>query len=269
MTAGSRSTAVLAAAALRSAALPTIVARSVRAAVAGAWLGVLGDDALRTLDELYYERAAVYRTPAWNERGLFPWEEELVGEHFGGRRIGVTGCGGGREVLALLGMGLDAVGYESHPDLAAYGRTFLAERGHPDRIHHSDRDTFAGGPCDAVIAGWGSYSLIHGRARRLQFLADVHRHLPPGGPVLLSVVEQAGGRRDFRSIRTVANVVRRARRAAPVELGDTLAPNRVHAFAAGEVEAELRDAGFDLVRYRPIAEADEIMRHAAAVAVRR
>src|SRR5436309_2730404 len=117
-------------AALASSKVPVVVAAALRTLLNGVWLGVLTDAELAALDESYYEQATMYRTASWNERGLFDWEQRLVLDHFPpGARIIVTACGGGREVLALLKMGFDVFGYESHPALAAFAGDFMAEHG--------------------------------------------------------------------------------------------------------------------------------------------
>jgi SAM-dependent methyltransferase len=258
----------LARAAIASWRIPGFLYRAGRALVNGIWLGLLSDAGLRALDERYYDGETTYRTDAWNERGLFDWERELVDEHFAaGGRIAVPACGGGREVLALLGAGYDATGYESHPGLAAYGNGFLAEREYPDRVRAVDRDSFpeAVGACDGVVVGWQAFSLLHGHERRVAFLAGARRSLAGDGPVLLSFFSRDGDSRELRWTAGIAGAIPRPGRWPPVELGDTLAPNRVHVFSRAEIEAELAAAGFALAEYRTLGRADENTTYAAAV----
>lgn len=257
----------LARAALASARLPNRIAHGSRALLSGLWLGLLSDAGLRRLDELYYEGTDLYRTKEWNERGLFDWESDLVERHLPpGGRVLVAACGGGREVLALLEAGFDAVGYEPHAELADYGRRLLSEHGHPARVHPAPRDELPAGPADALILGWGAYSLVHGRARRVALLAPAVRILPSGAPLLLSFFHRTGDTRELRLARGVANALRRAARREPVELGDTLAPNRVRLFSEGELRDELREAGLEPVEYRVVGRADDTTAYAAAVA---
>ena len=51
-----------------------------------------------------------------------------------------------------------------------------------------------------------------------------------------------------------------------VELGDTLAPSRVHVFTREELEGELHEAGLRSERYRVLMEADPVTSYAYAVA---
>src|SRR5438105_1498095 len=96
--------------ALAAGRVPGLVARVLRGVVNGLLLGALSDRTLRELDEHYYTGEEMYRTAEWNEQGLFAWEEAIVAAHFpAGAQVAVVGAGGGREVLALLGAGYEAV----------------------------------------------------------------------------------------------------------------------------------------------------------------
>lgn len=256
-------------AALASSRIPNLLAHTSSAVIKGFWLGVLSEAGLRGLDERYYDRTELYQTAGWNERGLFGWEREAIDKHFAGReRVAVVGSGGGREVLALLRAGYDAIGFESHPELAARADAFLTERGHPDRAHPARRDEFPAPPlpCDAAVIGWGAYSLVHPRARRVSLLADAVRQLPPGAPVLLSFFTRSHDTRELRLTRSIAGALRRLRGGPPIELGDTLSPSRVHVFSREELGAELAAAGMELSDFRTVDRVDDHLSYAAAVA---
>lgn len=253
--------------------LPGLLEQASRAVINGVWLGLLDDARLRRLDETYYDGEPEYRTREWNERGLFPWEEELVATHFEGcTRVVVTSCGGGREVLALSRAGFDAVGFEPHPALASYAAQLLADHGVVDAAHPVGRDAFPAdrGPWDGAVVGWGAYSLMHTRARRVAFLAQARPHLVPGAPVLLSFFDRAADGRELRWTAAIANGLRRVRGdERPLELGDTLAPNLVHVFTKDELAGEVDAAGFDLRSYGVTGRAENGVRYAAAVIERR
>jgi SAM-dependent methyltransferase len=259
---------VLVRATLASAGIPPRLMRGTRAAINGVWLGLLSDASLRLLDERYYDDSVVYRTDKWNEHGLFDWERDLIDEHFRRcHRIVVLACGGGREVLALLDEGFDATGYEPHPALVRCAHRFLAAHGHESRVHPAPRDEFpqAAGPADGVVVGWGGFSLIHGRARRIALLSEARRRLPPGGPVLLSFFARPSDGRELRMTKAAATSLRRLRGRPPAEVGDTLAPNLVHVFTRTRLAEELRAADFELAAYRVIGPADETTSYASAV----
>ena len=254
--------------AFASAKVPERLARASRSIVSGVLLGLLSDAPLRALDERYYSETEIYQTPAWNDRGLFPWEQGLLQDHFdpGGRAV-VLACGGGREVLAMLRSGYDAVGFESHPALAAFGEAFLASKGYPDRIAHVARDSFPADidACDGVVIGWGAYSLVHGRARRVALLQQARRHLVERGPVLLSFFERTGDYREARWTKAIADTLRRVRGADRIEMGDLLAPNLIHSFRRDEIAVEAASAGFEVIVHRPISDIDTTMSYGSAV----
>lgn len=236
------------------------VTRGLSALFQGFWLGVLSREALAQFDELYYRGRketlaggnVTYADDEWNGSGLAPWETKLVDSWFGSaRRIVVTGAGGGREVLALLERGFDAVGYEPHPELVDAGSRLLESRGHPGRLRSARRDRFPADaePCDALLVGWGSYMLIPGRARRIAFLRDARDALSAGAPIVLSFFTRPSGGRLTLVSTALANVLRRVRGAERVEPGDGLVPNFTHWFTREEIDRELTEAGFELVHF--------------------
>jgi hypothetical protein len=240
----------------------------------GIWLGLLDGAALARLDERFYAdgrdsldgRTFSYTGSDHNLGGLHDWEAAAIGAHFApGSRVVVTGAGAGREVIALLERGFDAVGYEPNAALVAAGAALLAERGQPGRLHACERDVFPpdASRCDALVVGWGSYMLIPGRARRLAFLRAARAALPDGAPLLCSFFVRPPGALYFSLVARSANLTRRLRRSEAAELGDALGPNYMHYFTRAEVESELSAGGFEMVAF-----ASEPYGHAIAVAGR-
>jgi SAM-dependent methyltransferase len=222
----------------------------------GFWLGVMDEEALAELVESFYPTARAglereaesFADAEYNMIGFYDWEARAVDLAFApGERVVVTGAGGGREVLALLEHGVDAVGYEPDAGFVGAGRRLLQERGAEDRLQVSPPSEFpkVDRPCAGVLVGWGSYSHIHGRERRVEFLADARAALNGGGSLVLSFLLRSD-QRFFRVSCAVANLIRRLRRATPVELGDVLHPTFMHRFTRAEVESELDAAGFRL-----------------------
>jgi len=223
-----------------------------RAVFDGAWLGVLDYEATHALDETYYDEARQYTDEAYNRSGLLSWEREAVDRFFADRcRIVVTGAGGGREVLALLELGYDAVGYEPNEGLVRFGEDLLASTCRPGRLRPADRDTWPrdADACDGVIVGWGSYMLIRGRERRVAFLRGARSGLQAGAPLLLSFFPRSGKPGYLRVVARVGNAIRRLRGATPLDFGDALDPNYVHYFDRREIDSELGEAGFSLAWY--------------------
>src|SRR5687768_16422152 len=68
----------------------------------GIWLRLLSDDRRFAIDREYYDGEPMYRTEAYHERGLLPWERVAIDAHFRGcSSLLVAAAGGGREVLGL------------------------------------------------------------------------------------------------------------------------------------------------------------------------
>lgn len=219
----------------------------------GLWLGAFSPEFLHHLDAAYYDDKGQYVDERYNRSGLHEWESGLVERHVSsGARIAVTGAGGGREVLALLERGFDAMGFEPHPQLAAAGARFLADAGHPDRLTTVARDSFPGdGAWDAVLVGWGSYMLIPGRARRVAFLQAARSCLAPGAPLLLSFFVREGTPHYFRWVARTAGPLRTTLRREPVDEGDALVPNYAHHFTEATLAVEAQAAGFEVLEYHP------------------
>ncbi len=216
------------------------------------WLGRLDRDQLAALDQHLYDRDHRYLDPAYNRRGLWPWEERAVSGHFpASGRLLVTSAGGGREVVALHRLGYQVDGFECNDTLRALADRILAEDGLGGEVRPSPRDRCPSGrpPYDGAVVGWGAYTLIRGRAVRVAYLVDLARQLRPGAPVLLSFFARPADDRWFRrTARLAASFARRRGVEAP-ELGDVLDPNFQHYFARAELEDELRAAGLAPVAF--------------------
>ena len=231
----------------------------------GLWLGAAGNALLDRIDDAFYRADGLYCDPAYNRSGLLAWEADAVDRWFEGRsRLAVTGAGGGREVLALVGDGREPVGFECNPLLRDAANALLAEEGTAARVHPVARHQWPAEPpgsYDGVIVGWGSFMLTPGRARRVEFLRGARAATAEGCPVLVSFYCRPTGRAYFSTVAAVAGAVRRARRQPPVERGDALTPNYVHYFTEAEIAGELADGGFE-----PVSFAAEPYGHAVGLA---
>jgi hypothetical protein len=219
----------------------------------GVWLGLLHREHLYAVDERFYNRNASYHGDAHNLRGLFDWEKAALEAFEGCRRVAVLGAGGGREVLALSRLGYAVEGYECNAALVHAAQNFLARQDCPAPIRHLPRDQVpaAGEPYDGIILGWGSYTLMPGRAHRIDLLRRLRPLVRPGGPILLSFYTRGVDTQRFRVSAAVANGIRVLTRGERIERGDALAPNFVHSFTSAEIGSELREAGWVPQRYTP------------------
>ena len=227
--------------------------------VDGLFLGLMDRRARTAVDELFYAQATEpvdgaarhYGDAEHIRGGLHDWELDAIREHFPPRgRVVITAAGAGREVLGLLDLGFDAVGYEPNAALVAAGRRVLP----PERLVQCERDVFPAEAtaADALIIGWGSYMLIARSEERTAFLRRGRGILPREAPMLVSFFPRPPTR-YFNVAHRVSGVIRRLRRREPLEFGDALSPNFVHYFSRAEIERELAASGFagDVFRSHP------------------
>jgi hypothetical protein len=221
----------------------------------GFWLGALTRAQLEDVDDEYYVGTGArfdpvdYSNTAYNQSGLVAWEQNAIRTHFPGRgSLAVMGAGGGREVLALRRMSFDVDGWECQPRFVETANRLLVSEGFEPTVTYVPRDTV---PTDAnrydgLIIGWGTYTLIEGRRRRIAVLRALREKVEPGSPLLVSFYPRRAGDRRYPIAATVGNTVRRVRGGDRVEIGDYLDPNYVHLFHEQEIAAELAEGGFVL-----------------------
>ncbi|MCK4547346.1 MAG: class I SAM-dependent methyltransferase [Candidatus Eisenbacteria sp.] len=214
------------------------------------YFSVLGERGFQTLTDLYYDHQGFYAQDGHNRRGFLPWEAEVVENCFPkSGRILVTSCGAGREVVAFAKLGYEVVGTECHAGLCRLAGDLCGplERAEieclpPPGIPAADC------PFDAIVVGWGGYTHLAPRSRRVAFLKDLGSLLRPGGPLLVSHLSRPPGRgRTIELARRAANILRALTFRRPIEPGDMITIGFCHCFLPGEAAAEAREAGLELV----------------------
>jgi hypothetical protein len=232
------------------------------------WLGILPVQGFHAIDEEYYARSGRgssgrtrltvrpgepnYYSAEYNQRGLWEWEKKTISEHFADcERLLVIGAGGGREVLALIKLGYDVDGFESHPGLVTAANTLLRSEGYDPVMEVVPRDEApkTGTVYDGAIVGWGMYMLVQGRKRRIALLKQLRAQLRPRCPVLISFYFRPTTPKAYNLAVLVANMIRRVLRRPLAEAGDWLQPEYVHYFTENEVSSELTEAGFSMILY--------------------
>jgi hypothetical protein len=228
------------------------IQRLIRAIYAGFWLGWFDDADVRTVVGRLYEENDLYRTAEHNLQGLFSWETELLNEHFASRdSIVVAAAGGGREMIGLARAGWRVDGFECDPVLVEKCERFLSQAAVAGHIVQAPPDKVPSGfkQYGAAIVGCGALGHIVGRAKRVNFLKDLKSLMTSGAPLLLSVGRRPQGSRYHQVIYQIAKVIRmiRGSQDSP-EVGDDPLDCYTHLFTEAEVHAELRDAGFEVVK---------------------
>jgi SAM-dependent methyltransferase len=206
---------------------------------------------------------------------LPPWEELAAGA---GGRVLELGCGTGRVALHLARRGHQVVGLDSEAELLAT----LAERagGLPlETVHADARDFRLDGDVGVALAPTHLLQLLPSGADRVASLRRVAAHLPPGGLLAASILEEMpapdGSPPPLPDVREVDGwvysslatevaigsgelVVRRLRQTvSPAgELHEEPNEVRIATFPAAQLEAEGAEAGFTPVARREIAPTD-------------
>jgi hypothetical protein len=219
----------------------------------GFWLGALTRAQLEAVDDEYYvgtgERfdPIEYSNTAYNKSGLIAWEQKAIQTHFpiGGSLV-VMGAGGGREVFALRRMSFEVDGWECQPQLVEAANRLLVSEGFEPTVTYVPRDAV---PTDTkryggLIIGWGTYTLIEGRRRRIAVLRALRSKVDAGAPLLISFYARRAGDRRYLITAAVGNAIRRLIGGRRLEVGDYLDPNFVHLFHEQEIADELAAGGF-------------------------
>jgi hypothetical protein len=230
--------------------------RLMQAAFTGFWLGVLSPSDLDAVDDAYYigadgKRAGPidYASIEYNKQGLFEWERRAIEAHFpSGGLIALMAAGGGREVLALRHLSCRVDAWECQPDFVLAANELLVAEGFEPSVTHAPRNTVpAGGEVyHGLVIGWGAYTLIPGRDRRVALLRALRTRVETGSPLLLSFFTRRPGDTQPRIAAGVGNVVRQILGRERLEVGDLLEPNYVHRFVEDEIASELSAGGFEL-----------------------
>ena len=221
----------------------------------GLWLGILSEGELYEVSDHAYSRPrAMYGKDEWNRKGLVGWEENALRNHFPPRgAVLVAAAGGGREVLALRKRGYDADGFDCNARLVARANALLAKEGRAADVALAPPDRCPGTEkvYDGLIVGWGAYTHIQGRRRRVAFLREMRARVREGGPILLSFwVRAYANRTDLRAAALAADFLRALRLRRRTERGDALTVlGYAHYFDREEIAGELREGGFAVAEY--------------------
>jgi hypothetical protein len=229
------------------------VAINLSALVQGIALGLFSDKGIDSVADHWYAKRAQYSDPKYNEQGLFDWEAESIRRWYQpGQAVAVIAAGGGREVLALDRLGFAVQGFECLPLLVDEANRLLERLGCSSQVAWCAPNAFPELPqrVDHVIVGWGGYTHIRGRARRISLLQQIHRSLDSDGTVLVSFWPRPGIHQRFYAIARIANFLRKLKGVADrIEPGDSMVPLYVHHFRKVEIETEFSEAGFELVHF--------------------
>jgi hypothetical protein len=221
----------------------------------GFWLGYLDPEDLAAITIRSYERSDLYNSCEHNRSGFFSWEQEFIDRFFRpGSRILVAASGGGRELIALHGLGFQVDGFECTPRLVETSQRLLQHLGIPSRVTFCPPDDvpLELTPRDGLIIGWTAYTHIFGKNRRIAFLRKLRALVPPEAPILVSFWVRGEVSPDEVRVFRLAKFFRslRGQPADPLEPGDHMTDRGYHHyFVETELEAELKAAGFRMCHF--------------------
>lgn len=220
----------------------------------GFWLGCLDPEDLTAVTIRSYQRSHMYNGTEHNQFGLFSWERETIHRFFRpSSKILVAASGGGRELIALHGLGFPADGFDCTPRLVETSRRLLEVLGIPSTVMFCPPNDVPEKltPRDGLIVGWAAYGHISGSDRRIAFLRKLHALVPPGAPILVSFWVRDEASPDEGAAFQLAKWFRSLRgRAGSLEPGDHVTDRGYHhCFAKAEIEAEFKAGGFRMCHY--------------------
>lgn len=223
-----------------------------RALINGIFIGILNREQLKQIDQWFYNRRDIYTSDSYNKKPLFSWEEAAIHKFFSDcKNLYVLAAGGGREIYNLHRMGFNADGSEYNEKIRTYGNEFLKREGINKVIEAAERDKCVIPNCkyDGIILGWGFYTHIKGRNKRIELLSQVADMLNDDGFILCSFWSTCTPTIMLKRIEKTGRFFARLTNNEMPELGDSLAPEFVHYFMKQEIIDEFAKSGFDLLYY--------------------
>lgn len=223
----------------------------------GIFMGLVEDESFQAFDTYPFDETMPLDVSAETRRGLEPWEQQIVHEHFAdAKSVLVIAAGGARELVGLSELGYDATGIEFGPSLCEASQRELTLRDSRATIQtaHRFEITHESEPYDAVFIARKFISHLHNRIQRVALLRKIRQSMRPNAPLALGFYTRERDTLAFRAQVTLANILRRlrGRRDILVEIGDHIdseSPLYHHHFVWEELRGELREAGFAPVEH--------------------
>ena len=229
--------------------------RIAAALLAIAW-GIADPSDLTALSLRYWET-----DPDWEEAamlgGCYPWEEAVYAAHLPSHgRIGLIGCGAGRDVLALARQGHAVEGVDVSNKLIQAARRYCSQAQVDAELFCADVRAFEfpKEAYDAFIFSNFTYGYLPGSLQRVRILKRLRRKLAPDGRVILFYYKMPH-RQDGRLNRLARWTARLMRTPNPPEPGDRLDLDYQfqHVFVQDEITREAAQAGYELLEVGPLA----------------
>lgn len=157
-------------------------------------IGACDEQELHERTTAYWDDLEELQTEGHTCSGLMRWEHDVY-ERFlpGTGKIGLIGCGTGRDLLPLARLGYTMDGVDSSVRCIERARQTLEKLGVEAGLYLADISSFRfpREPYEAIIFSWYLYAYLAGSSRRVAILARLGQQLQPGGRILLSIPKRA------------------------------------------------------------------------------
>jgi 2-polyprenyl-3-methyl-5-hydroxy-6-metoxy-1,4-benzoquinol methylase len=218
------------------------------------WLG-------RTVAEKYSERTEIEEHRRQAIAGPRPAQARLLDTYLKpGASVIDIGCAAGRFCFAVNERGHRAVGVDLAEPMVREA-VLLAREGQasiPFSVMDAQALALRDGSFDTALLMGSVLSHVPGRRARLSTLREAHRVLTPGGTLLIETQSRASSLRHrafFVAMTWIRRALQAIGRQPAWEVGDRFGvevsgagPGKrvyFHMYAPGELEADLREAGFE------------------------
>lgn len=210
-----------------------------------------------------WDDATFFRESPAIVAGLMEIEKQFIDRLPSKARVGLVGCGGGREIIPLLRLGFEVDGADLAPKAVDCARHHLAKMGLSAKIYCADiaEFVFPGESYDAFIFSWYTYGYIPTAVRRIRALKNLQSKLSDKGCVILTFNTRIsqGPSLATRVARAMARLTGNSYCPEP---GDSFGYDLSyeHFFTRDEIVAEARLAQFGLADYRDGTEGVAVLR---------
>ncbi len=213
--------------------------------IEGFWLSILSEKQIEKFIKTFYKRSKQYSSDKTTLKGLYDWEQYIANKFVASNsQITIIGAGGGREVFALANLGHSIDAYEPDEKMVKYAKSFFHDRKLPVEFSHMLPNEIALKQCDVFWLGWGVYTQIISRDKRVKLLKNAKNCIDKTGYIIISYWPE---RRKSNHIKLLHSVIKKLNM-RNVEQGEYF-KNGIWAkyFTSEQIEQEVSMAGLKIV----------------------
>lgn len=150
-------------------------------------LSLLSEKTHEKLIRQKYNKDKKYRSVSHTQKGLFLWEEKLVKLFIQPKaNIVIIGAGGGREAYHLCQLGYRINAYETDSKMVAFANALRTNKNLPITFCEHQPNTIPEQKCDVFWFGWGLYTNVISKTKRIKMLSDAKDQISMQGYIIIS-----------------------------------------------------------------------------------